>query len=84
MDKGTLMTNTCNNCFAWDRNNDFGGSDIPSLPIGARRCLHPKVGGGAYGDLAHEAPDAANSFDCLGTGPEFGCVHFELHAAAEK
>ena len=70
-----MENQTCKTCRHWGGPDDV--YDIPSYPKGARRCLHPSVGGGGHSDDGHERSDAANSYECIGTGPDFGCVHHE-------
>lgn len=61
----------CKNCEWWigDKEQIPGGEDH-------RCCEHPKVGGGSYIDEDRSASDALNSYESVGTGPDFGCIHF--------
>ena len=42
-----------------------------------RPCGHPKVGCGTYEDAERQGSDGLNCYESVGTGPEFGCIHFE-------
>jgi hypothetical protein len=73
------MMNTCKNCKYWgivdedDQPDGFpGGEDHKS-------CSHPKVGGGSYSDIDRMGKDALNSYESIGAGPDFGCIHFEIN-----
>lgn len=72
----------CCNCAEWGREDDV--YDIPSAPKGIRRCLHPRVGGGERESDEHERTDAANSYECIGTGPEFCCIHWTPNAKVRE
>lgn len=75
MTANATMQRVCRTCRWW-------GSDPDTLPQFPGRELHracecPKVGGGSYGDESRMGPDAANSYETIGTGPEFGCIHWQ-------
>lgn len=64
----------CKRCKWWTAEEE-GTIGIPG--DNHKPCMHPKVGGGSYNDPARMGEDALNSYESIGTGPEFGCVHFE-------
>ena len=65
----------CSSCRWWDR-VDEERYDIPSSasPI-HHKCLHPDIGGG---DNSEEpmVRYSASSYECMGTGPGFGCIRY--------
>jgi hypothetical protein len=67
----------CKDCKFWgEEHNDYvygmaGGDNH-------KPCTHPKVGGGSYADESRMGDDALNSFESVGTGKDFGCIHFEI------
>ena len=79
---GELMN--CKDCRFWFPNAEPDSEDDeprmsscgPSLPRNGKACTHPAIGG-SYNDEAHDAGDAANSYETIIVGPMFGCVHFE-------
>jgi len=73
--------NTCKNCSFWGA--AYPDADIPSKPLGAHRCMHPSFGGGCHDDLGHEASNSANTYMCVGTGPDFGCILFAANTLKE-
>lgn len=80
---GSAAVMNCKDCRFWAGNlNDDdeleGLAAVgPSHPREAWPCMNPKIGGDYNGD-EHKAPDAANSYETIITGPMFGCVHFEV------
>ena len=74
----------CAACKWWGLKPDYLDEDDHHDPTdqlpggeGHKNCEHPKVGGGSYGDDARRRKDALNTYECVGTGPEFGCIHGE-------
>ena len=69
---GVDMKLKCKNCKWW-----VGGKDQIPGGDGHKSCEHPKVGGGSYVNKSRLRSDALNSYESIGTGPNFGCIHFE-------
>ena len=74
----------CVACKWWGLKPDYLDEDdhydpTEQIPGGDnhKRCEHPKVGGGSYGDNNRRNKDALDTYECVGTGPEFGCIHGE-------
>lgn len=65
----------CKNCSFWGGEGDAALSQIPGGD-GHRVCHHPRVGGGSYCDDSRQSLDSLNAYSCIGTGPDFGCIHF--------
>jgi hypothetical protein len=71
---------TCKTCKHWDSNQPsdhdiYHGNHFP--------CMHPKALGsllrtddGCHGGMPS---DFDGSFDCVYTGPDFGCIHHETN-----
>lgn len=73
--------NTCMHCIWWGRKGeDEGIPQIPSEHMDHKVCGHPKVGGGSYNDDARNSFDSLNAYTQIGTGPDFGCIHYEQKA----
>jgi len=68
------LDKVCRNCCWW---LDPGGWEQLPAAHRHRTCNHPKVGGGSYSDEARMSLDALNSYESIGVGPDFGCIHWE-------
>ena len=67
----------CRTCKWWsDVSDDDYIPQIPNFP-NHKHCAHHKVGGGTYNDNSRSGSDALNSYESVGTGPDFGCVHHD-------
>jgi hypothetical protein len=74
--------NKCKNCYWWGNEVEDEDFNLSQLPGGEahKNCTCPKVGGGSYADKERMGLDSLNSYESVGTGPEFGCVHWKPDA----
>lgn len=68
----SFVPQTCKDCVFWGLNEPHFGYEGPGGNRGLRGCGNPKNG--------LNAPDAMNSYESIGTGPDFGCVHWTTKA----
>lgn len=68
---------TCKECKFWGEENYEHSYNMASGE-NHKPCTHPKVGGGSYADDARMGDDALNSYETIGTGKDFGCIHVEI------
>lgn len=62
---------TCDKCLFWP--SSIGESELPSSTHDHRPCLNSLVNG-EYNHVIGN--DSAISYNSIGTGPKFGCIHF--------
>ena len=67
----------CGTCKFWGMPNEDGyiNEQIPNNLV-HEACEHPKVGGGSYEDEGRKGFDGLNAYESVGTGPDFGCIHW--------
>lgn len=89
LEKTRLTGWSCKRCVFWtvpDGENNLGlPGDSDKSTHGS--CKHPKVGaydGGGYDSGERKAPDAINSYESIGFGPDFGCIYFQYDSGKEK
>ena len=70
----------CQTCKWWNQPKEFK-DEVDQFPggDGHKSCEHPKVSGGSYSDEARKSIDALNTYESVGTGPDFGCIHWEAY-----
>lgn len=62
---------TCDQCVYWDRTKNE--HELPSSKHDHRRCLNDLINGLYNEDRGNTS---IVSYDAIGTGPKFGCIHF--------